>query len=428
MDMIIEIANSLIEVMIVLFFFGRMLNPKQRGLKQGLILAGVTAVHIIRSFIFVPIYVNMVLTLSLWMVLLIFLYDDTLFKKLVVLFIYIVVALLSDILYRLILSYALNIDYAIDPLAGIQRYTAMIVNNFLCFAIYAVISMFSKNKRNNLTNKYRIMMLLFPVFSLFIVISTDLFLVISKTHEIKYLIMFFLIVCGLIYFNIMVFEFIDTYSAKLELDVAQKLIKQQSDSYKMLEVNESELRQLKHNIKEHMETMKELLRNNSAGGSDEFLNSLNKLSSSVTGVSYTADSTLDAVLNAESRKAAEQNIKYVVKTHRLNAPVNIEAVDKSIILGNAIDNAIEACQHLDEKFVVIDIAADYSRIKIRIENSSMPIDVKAGFKTSKKDSVNHGFGIKSIKNSLRKYNGIYDLTYDDGITVCQILMDNPKAS
>lgn len=428
MDIIIEIANSFIEVLVVLFFFGRMLNPKQRGLKQGLILAAVVAAHIIRSFILAPIYVNMVLTLSLWMVLLIFLYDDTLFKKLVVLFIYIVVALLSDILYRLILSYALNIDYAIDPLVGIQRYTAMIVNNFLCFAIYAVISMFSKNKRNNLTNKYRIMMLLFPVFSLFIVISTDLFLVVSKTHEMKYLIMFFLIVCGLIYFNIMVFEFIDTYSAKLELDVAQKLIKQQSDSYKMLEVNESELRQLKHNIKEHMETMKELLRNNSAGESGEFLNSLNKLSSSVTGVSYTADSTLDAVLNAESRKAAEQNIKYVVKTHRLNAPVNIEAVDKSIILGNAIDNAIEACQNLDEKFVVIDIAADDSRIKIRIENSSMPIDVKGGFKTSKKDSVNHGFGIKSIKNSLRKYNGIYDLTYDDGITVCQILMDNPKPS
>ena len=117
-----------------------------------------------------------------------------------------------------------------------------------------------------------------------------------------------------------------------------------------------------------------------------------------------------------------------MKAHQITEPLNIDSVDKSNILCNAIDNAIEAAEKTNEKFVIVNIASDKQYIKITVENSSLPVKIQNNsIVTSKRDNKLHGIGISSIKDTIKKYDGIMNLSYSNGIFRCILLINNTKS-
>lgn len=112
-------------------------------------------------------------------------------------------------------------------------------------------------------------------------------------RNVKYIVLLIVIVVGLLYFNIAVFEFIDNYSAKLQLKTAEELIKMQEENYRLLEMNEKDLRALRHNISKHMSIMQNMLERNNISETQEFMHSLKSLSALPLGIVYTNDITLD---------------------------------------------------------------------------------------------------------------------------------------
>ena len=105
--------------------------------------------------------------------------------------------------------------------------------------------------------------------------------------------------------------------------------------------------------------------------------------------------------------------------------INISSIDLSSILYNAIDNAIEACEKVKEKYILVSITADNKALKIIIENTSLPVDIENNkIKTTKVDHRRHGYGIASIKRALKNNDGFITLNYQDGIFICRMLMKN----
>lgn len=428
MNVIIEIAVSLLELFIVLFFFRQTLKPRNIGRSVKLyVIVGVAAIHTARSFNPFGTYINFGITLLLWSLLIIFLFDDSLAKKIVIMLIYFATVIMCDSLSRLVTAFILNIPYNTQGAVGMQRYIFNAINICLHFALLAVFSLFIKKNTLSLPIRYWIMLLFFPIFGLFIIVCTDYLLILANVRNIKYIVLLLVIVIGLLYFNVTVFEFIDSYSAKLQLKTAEELIRKQEENYRLLEMNEQDLRLLRHNISKHMSIMQNMLESNNISEPQEFMRSLKSLSALPLGIVYTNDITLDSILNVGCKKATSLGIQYIVKANNITAPINISPADKSTILCNAIDNATEAASKVDEKFIVIDISANKNHIKICMENSSLPINISNNSVfTTKKDTRNHGFGINSIKRSLSKYNGHLDISYDNGITKYVILFDNPK--
>lgn len=428
MSAVIEILNALTEVFIVLFFFRQTLRPKKiRGAQNAAVIAAVSAVHIARSFFPIPTYANFALTFVLWSVLALCLFDDSVIKKAVMLLLYFIMVILCDMLSRFITAAILDIDYTALSAVGLQRYIFMLINMFLCFIFLSVTALCIKRRSTDIDLKYWIMLLLFPVFSLFIVISTDFLLILAGVNDIKYICLLLVIVMGLLYFNTVIFEFIDSYSAKLKLNAARELLKKQEENYHLLEINEKDLRFIRHNINKHMTIMRDMLENNHISESRELLENLTQITALPLGMIYTDDVTLDSILNVEGKKAASHGIKYIVKTQRLTAPLRIGAADKSSILCNALDNAVEGCLNAKtaEKFIIIDIASDAERINISIENSSRPVKIRNGnIFSTKKDARNHGLGIDSIRSTLRKYNGALSITHENGVTLYAISLEN----
>lgn len=107
--------------------------------------------------------------------------------------------------------------------------------------------------------------------------------------------------------------------------------------------------------------------------------------------------------------------------------LNIQPFDLNIILGNLLDNAIEAVSKLERnKVIKASIKLDRNILYINISN---PFDgniiyKKSNLKTTHKDKENHGFGLKSVKKAISKYNGIMNVYHTDSIFNVDVLLYN----
>lgn len=86
----------------------------------------------------------------------------------------------------------------------------------------------------------------------------------------------------------------------------------------------------------------------------------------------------------------------------------VDEIDLCILIGNAIDNAAEACIKIsnpDDRYLDIRILPQLDMISVLIENSKVAEESSVPLKTSKKDTFLHGYGIENMKSICRKYEG-----------------------
>ena len=101
-------------------------------------------------------------------------------------------------------------------------------------------------------------------------------------------------------------------------------------------------------------------------------------------------------------------------------------IDISSIFSNLVDNAIEACNKIDddtiEKYIIIKGILIKGYYVVRCENSKSNTLIIRNNKiiTSKKDKFLHGIGIDSIKSSIKKYNGELKIKDSDNKFVATI--------
>ena len=102
-------------------------------------------------------------------------------------------------------------------------------------------------------------------------------------------------------------------------------------------------------------------------------------------------------------------------------------MDLCIIFGNALDNAIEACEKIvteTEKNISVTITQQNHILNVIITNPiyETPVLEKNTIETSKKDSDNHGFGLYSINRTIKKYDGTYSISCTDTTFSIQICL------
>ena len=104
--------------------------------------------------------------------------------------------------------------------------------------------------------------------------------------------------------------------------------------------------------------------------------------------------------------ATKKNIKCYVSV-AIPQKLKINYGDVGILLGNLLDNAIEACEKTKESFIDLKIKYVKNTIFISISNSknSEKVNIES---TSKEDKENHGYGIYNIRNIVRQYGGFIE--------------------
>ena len=117
------------------------------------------------------------------------------------------------------------------------------------------------------------------------------------------------------------------------------------------------------------------------------------------------------------------SFEYNVKVCNLR---DVEDMDLVTILGNLLDNAIEAAEKSQEKNVYLETSLRNAYRVILIQNSSLPPRESYGrLLSSKPDQSMHGFGLKSVAKCLKKYHGDlhWDYDEDDHLFTMTVMID-----
>lgn len=208
----------------------------------------------------------------------------------------------------------------------------------------------------------------------------------------------------------------------------EKMIKTQVDSKVLDEKNKYYEQQLitikqtlqaqksvRHDLKNKLTPLLYLAQE---GKKKELISQIQQLGNmSVLGKTFSdsGNITIDYIINLKLQSISNRNVKISCNVH-LPIDIDILPFDLSSILGNLIDNAIEAQEYVEaNKFITINIGYQVGIMIIEITNSyDGTIRSKKGEIISrKKDNENHGFGLSSVKEIAAEYNGELVVHHDN---------------
>ncbi|MBQ8016040.1 MAG: GHKL domain-containing protein [Clostridia bacterium] len=216
---------------------------------------------------------------------------------------------------------------------------------------------------------------------------------------------------------------------KEKLFFTETHINSQIAHYEELYKHQTELRIFRHDIKNILLSLMGILKESDTEKALQVMQAnLDMLDETSKNIVNTGHPITDAILQSKLHDANTKGIKLCIST-KLTEKIIVDELELGIVLGNALDNAIEAAarvKDIPEKVVAFDMITTAERIIITIEN---PVDGNVNTNkliTSKKDKENHGYGVGSIKTIARKYDGVAEFTCNDGRFITNINMANIK--
>lgn len=207
-------------------------------------------------------------------------------------------------------------------------------------------------------------------------------------------------------------------------DLSDSLLQQSANYQKMNHLNE-ELRIFRHDVKNHYLSLFSLLENGDLDGAKGYLSNMADMIVTGSEIINTENYVFDALLAKKTAKAREKQIQ-VESEIFIGKQLKIENKDWSILFGNALDNAIEACGKLPEEKRRIHIFVRYKGniLQTKITNSMMPVSAGGDsfLKTTKEDKKNHGLGLKQMQAVIQKYRGVIETSRDEDTFILFFLL------
>jgi hypothetical protein len=210
----------------------------------------------------------------------------------------------------------------------------------------------------------------------------------------------------------------------IELRVMEQRLQDQYQRH-LVKVESSELIMQKcHDLQKYLRLFEET---SNRGYLKEYQAELKETIAAYDSVYETGNATLDSVLSEASRKCQGDQITLICMADG-NLVHFIQPADICSIFGNALDNAIESARALsdpEKKIIHLKIIQEKYMVLIRVENYyDHEVDWQDGeLVTSKADKANHGYGLKSIRYAVEKYDGNVRVATEEGKFTLTLLIN-----
>lgn len=238
-------------------------------------------------------------------------------------------------------------------------------------------------------------------------------------------------------FVVAVLSFVGLLRAVLVLERQQKLEQehvleeQKRKYYEAMEGQQFEIRRLKHDLANHLQVLLALPEERRAGYIEGMLDN-----PALTQVlTYSGDATVNAVLTAKESLMRQKGISFYVKVD-IPGELPFERADVCALFANGLDNAMEACEKLPRGKREVNLTArtgkgmlavcvknPYQEKLMETQNTGRRADLSEGqlsgetkniLRTTKKDAANHGYGLRSIREVVKKYGGNMEIKREEG--------------
>lgn len=423
---IITIINAGLSVYLVTFFFRIFSNLKYNRLISFIAFALATlAMTLVLIFVSNLVF-KMVLIISI-SILLSFLYELRWFNRILLPCIMYALSGASEFLTVILLSVLFS--------AGVEQYTfgwLFVLGIFLSkVTIFLTLSLIKIQKHKILHESYHkkyLSVCCIPIstFAVFLIMYRYYITnesIVTNPDWVDLLCCLLLVIANIVSFNIIdgIYNAAET-SAKLTL--VNSILDTKEEQYKELMSHNNTILKIKH---DHKNFLLGILSDVDSGKLDNVRSLISKELDIIQNqdIPPVDCNIIHTVVNYKLQQAKEHNIIIEHEYHEIQK-INIAATDLAIILGNALDNAIEASKKLPleiDKLISLYIKVHGDHVIIIIKNPIQEI-VDTEKLLSNKNSIYHGFGIMSMKNIATQYGGNVIFNVKDNTFETHIILNN----
>ena len=211
------------------------------------------------------------------------------------------------------------------------------------------------------------------------------------------------------------YNMIDRRIERFQSELIEKQVREIQNMYR-------QVRGWRHDYRNHINNMKIQLSQENYDGLSDYLNELADDLDTVDTVIKTGNVMADAILNSKLNVAEKMNVQLNVKA---NVPEALPMSDVELcsVLGNMLDNAVEACGTLpeEERFMRVYIGKLKGQLYLSVQNSAGKVRKEKGSYLSTKEGE-HGYGLFRIDRVAKKYGGYVNRQNEEGIFATEIMI------
>lgn len=236
----------------------------------------------------------------------------------------------------------------------------------------------------------------------------------SAWYEVIYLSSVFLMLMSIGFF---IFNMI---KATQEINLLYQRMNDISAYYMRLAKNDEELRAFRHDYKNHMNVVSSLIEQGEVSEASRYISELSLSAGKCQKKYSTGNEILDMILTNKSQTA--EKFGFTLSFRGFFPPEGIESADVCTICANLIDNCIEhGCVGEGKNDILIESDFKDNSVILKVSNNTQEA-ASEQIETTKQDKKNHGFGIKNIKKTVKKYDGVMTVKQSDKRFCVNILM------
>lgn len=344
-----------------------------------------------------------------------------------------VVGALSETLIGVVFTLAAKVNMTELQTNPILFFICTLASKFLQLTIVRSINF--KKTQTNLKSNFKNSLDLFPLPFASLIILLLLFECCYQITDRSFQLIVMISSLILIAANIFIFNLLekksDYINTKNQLAFTQKHIEDQIQHYEELYKYQNEIKKFRHDIKNWSTALLALLENNCITEAITFTQEkLNLILEPDNTLIFSTNPVIDAIIQAKIKTASSFGIE-IIPTVIINTEIQINQIELGVIIGNGLDNAIEATDTLNPNIspkINIKIISVGEQLAIEITNP-VPNNIDTNkLVSTKPNPENHGFGLQSIRTIAQKYNGELFLSCEHNIFKLNATLSNRKAT
>ena len=212
-----------------------------------------------------------------------------------------------------------------------------------------------------------------------------------------------------------------SFSQQYEMEMLKTQLQAYANQLDIILRGEEKIKALRHDIKHHLNELMLLANKHDIAEIQAYIDEMKSFLWNPNEIVASGNLEIDSVLNFMLQKA-EKELKTVDVKVMLPEKVR-HSFDINVLLGNLLENAIEAASKTENKYLSVHITLKRGILKVKIENSFESSRIlreeRQGknmvLKTTKPVTEQHGIGLKNVKKIVEKYNGTMAIMTQEGI-------------
>lgn len=216
------------------------------------------------------------------------------------------------------------------------------------------------------------------------------------------------------------------HAKQLEYSILQQAFKSQEKSVEETKILYQSVRSIRHDLKQHFQVALTMLH---SGKINEAVDYMEKYNDTVLdGISnkvFCDNDVVNYIINSKSKICSDRHIKIYI--YIANEIPEFSDLDLCVLLGNALDNAIEGVSGEGNNEIYLELRNVDNFFMISVKNTiiNSVLEYNPNLISTKNEKDVHGLGILSMKEVVQKYNGSIEFYESDNKFCCDMLLDIP---